>query len=95
MAFKPGQYLTFQIDLPGLGKGGDLMLTLRVQGWPANALNSTTSPIPDVAGTSGTWTRTAQGGYTAVAPPGQNAAATSEQASPRAPARPVRPMRWM
>ncbi|MGP0223751.1 GH32 C-terminal domain-containing protein [Paenarthrobacter sp. NCHU4564] len=42
-------------------------------------LNSTTSPIPDVAGTSGTWTRTAQGGYTAVAPSGQNAAATSEQ----------------
>ncbi|ACL41746.1 Levanase [Pseudarthrobacter chlorophenolicus A6] len=42
-------------------------------------LNSTTSPVPDVAGTSGNWTRTVQGGYTAVAPPGQNAAATSEQ----------------
>lgn len=42
-------------------------------------LNSTTSPIPDVVGVSGSWTRTAQGGYTAVAPPGQNAAATSEQ----------------
>jgi levanbiose-producing levanase len=42
-------------------------------------LNSTTSPIPDVVGSGGTWTRTAQGGYTAVAPSGQNAAATSEQ----------------
>src|SRR4029453_7595488 len=42
-------------------------------------LNSTTSPIPDVVGVSGSWTRTAQGGYTAVAPSGRNAAATSEQ----------------
>lgn len=42
-------------------------------------LNSTTSPIPDAVGASGTWTRTAQGGYTGVAPSGQNAAATSEQ----------------
>ncbi|UVJ39401.1 glycoside hydrolase family 32 protein [Arthrobacter sp. CJ23] len=42
-------------------------------------LNSTTSPIPDAVGVSGTWTRTAQGGYTAVAPSGQNIAAVSEQ----------------
>lgn len=42
-------------------------------------LKSTTSPIPDVTGSSGSWTRTAQGGYTGVAPSGQNAAATSEQ----------------
>lgn len=42
--------------------------------------NSTTSPIPDVAGAGGTWTRTDQGGYTGVAPAGHNAAATSEQA---------------
>ena len=42
-------------------------------------LNSTTSPIPDAVGASGTWTRTTQGGYTGVAPSGQNAAATSEQ----------------
>ncbi|BCW38099.1 hypothetical protein StoSoilA2_41550 [Arthrobacter sp. StoSoilA2] len=42
-------------------------------------LNSTTSPVPDVVGVSGSWTRTEQGGYTAVAPSGQNAAAVSEQ----------------
>lgn len=42
-------------------------------------LSSTTSPIPDAVGVSGTWTRTAQGGYTAVAPSGQNAVAVSEQ----------------
>ncbi|MFJ5957803.1 GH32 C-terminal domain-containing protein [Paenarthrobacter sp. NPDC092416] len=42
-------------------------------------LNSTTSPIPDAVGVSGAWTRTAQGGYTGVAPSGQNAAAVSEQ----------------
>ncbi|ADX71906.1 levanase [Pseudarthrobacter phenanthrenivorans] len=42
-------------------------------------LGSTTSPIPDVTGTSGSWSRTADGGYIAVAPSGQNAAATSEQ----------------
>jgi levanbiose-producing levanase len=42
-------------------------------------LNSTTSPIPDVVGVSGSWTRSAEGGYTAVAPSGQNIAAVSEQ----------------
>ncbi|MCU1516590.1 MAG: Levanase, partial [Pseudarthrobacter sp.] len=42
-------------------------------------MNSTTSPIPDVVGVSGSWARTAQGGYTTAAPPGQNAVATSEQ----------------
>jgi hypothetical protein len=32
-----------RIDLPGLGAGGDLTLTLRAQGWPAGVLNRTTS----------------------------------------------------
>ncbi|MHC6222729.1 GH32 C-terminal domain-containing protein [Arthrobacter sp. MMS24-S77] len=42
-------------------------------------LGSTTSPIPDAVGVTGNWTRTPQGGYTAVAPSGQNIAAVSEQ----------------
>ncbi|MBT2531115.1 glycoside hydrolase family 32 protein [Arthrobacter sp. ISL-48] len=44
-------------------------------------LNSTTSPIPDAVAlpNSGTWTRTAEGAYTAVVPPGENGAAMSEQ----------------
>lgn len=42
-------------------------------------LGSTTSPIPDAVAVTGNWTRTTQGGYTAVAPSGQNIAAVSEQ----------------
>jgi hypothetical protein len=38
-----------QIDLPGLGAGGDLTLTLRVQGWPNGVLNRATSqPTVDI-----------------------------------------------
>jgi hypothetical protein len=38
-----------QIDLPGLGAGGDLTLTLRAQGWPSGVLNQTTSqPMVDI-----------------------------------------------
>jgi len=37
-----------QIDLPGLGAGGDLTLTLRAQGWPNGVLNRATSQ-PTVA----------------------------------------------
>ncbi len=42
-------------------------------------LDSTTSPVPDVVGVTGAWTRTAQGGYTAAAQAEQNIAAISEQ----------------
>ncbi|WP_457965360.1 glycoside hydrolase family 32 protein [Arthrobacter sp. D1-29] len=43
--------------------------------------NSTSSPIPDAVALpdSGTWTRTADAGYTAVVPAGQNGTAISEQ----------------
>lgn len=38
-----------QIDLPGLGAGGDLTLTLRAQGWPSGVLNQATSqPTVDI-----------------------------------------------
>ena len=38
-----------QIDLPGLGVGGDLTLTLRAQGWPTGVLNRATSqPTVDI-----------------------------------------------
>src|SRR3954464_13592732 len=40
-----------QIDLPGLGTGGDLMLTLRAQGWPDGVLNQAVSqPTVDIIG---------------------------------------------
>ena len=42
-------------------------------------VNSTTSSLPDAAAQGGSWTRTAEGGYTAVVPSGQNGAAISEQ----------------
>ncbi|MBP1137916.1 levanbiose-producing levanase [Arthrobacter sp. PvP023] len=42
-------------------------------------LGSSTSPMPDVVGVSGNWTRQSGGGQSAVAPPGHNAAAISEQ----------------
>jgi levanase len=42
-------------------------------------VNSTTSPVPDAVALGGSWTRSVQGGYTAVVPSGQNAAAVSEQ----------------
>ncbi len=42
-------------------------------------LGSTTSPMPDVVAISGGWTRTSDGGQSAVAPPDRNAAAVSEQ----------------
>ena len=38
-----------QIDLPGLGAGGDLTLTLRAQGWPNGVLNrATRQPTVDI-----------------------------------------------
>ena len=54
---------------------------------PATALGSgapltagsTTSTMPDLTGLAGTWTRTAEGGYTAVAAANQNAPAVGEQ----------------
>lgn len=71
----------------GLGTlGAGAVLAPAVLAGPAHAstqapvtLDSTTSAMPDAVGLSGTWTRTAQGGYTAVAGSGQNAAAISEQ----------------
>ncbi len=40
-----------QIDLPGLGAGSDLMLTLRAQGWPNGVLNhSTSQPTVSITG---------------------------------------------
>src|SRR5262249_39534035 len=53
-----------QIDLPSLGAGSDLMLTLRAQGWPDGALNSTTrQPLVSIAANGtpiGQFTPTAQ-----------------------------------
>lgn len=42
-------------------------------------LGSSTSPMPDVVPLGGSWTRTSDGGQSAVAPPDRNAAAISEQ----------------
>lgn len=37
-----------EISLPGLGAGGDLLVTLRVQGWPADAAGQVGQPIVDL-----------------------------------------------
>lgn len=37
-----------EISLPGLGAGGDLLVTLRVQGWPPDAAGQVGQPIVDL-----------------------------------------------
>ncbi|WLQ08470.1 glycoside hydrolase family 32 protein [Arthrobacter oryzae] len=73
------------LGLGVLGAGSVLtpaMLASPAQAVPPTApitLGSTTSPLPDTVPVSGSWTRTSDGGQTAVAPADHNAAAISEQ----------------